>query len=241
MNATHDERDLERRLRDGLRTVADTLTEDAFATSPRPARTRTSSRRRRLAIGIGALAVPLALAAGAFVREGPEYVDTIAPERIVVTGSVDGSRYLLVESDRTDACGDPVSGVELVEESENLIGSEWSTTGYEYGEYVDTGCGGAVVDPTRYLEDPALFNDSGAEVGDSLVWVYAVHPDVDTVRITSGDFTEDLTVHEVDGAGYAPFEIPRDMDAYTSELLVDGRVVPGDGPGLGVTPVEPWP
>ncbi|KRF30252.1 hypothetical protein [Nocardioides sp. Soil805] len=225
MNPTHDDQDLERRLRDSLHMVADTLTEDDFAPPAPPAPTRTSYRRRRVALGIGALAVPLALAAGAFVREGPEYVDTIAPERIVATGSVGGSSYLLVESDRTDECGRPVTGVELVEESENLLGSEWNTSGYEYGEYVERPCG-FVNDPTRYLEDPALFIDSGVEVGDSFVWVYAVHPDVDTVRITSGEFTEDLPVYEVDGAGYAPFEIPRDMDAYTSELLIDGRVVP---------------
>jgi hypothetical protein len=47
------------------------------------------------------------------------------------------------------------------------------------------------------------------------------------VRITSGDYTEDLKVYEVDGAGYAPFEVPNDMDEYTSELLIDGQVIPG--------------
>ena len=218
--------DVQTRLRQDLGAVAGTLDEEHFgrAGGPVPARSRTG---RRLALGAGALAVPLALAAGAYVQQGPEYVDTIAPDRIVATGSVDGSRYLLVESDRTDACGDPVTGVELVEESENLLGSEWNTSGYAYGEYVDTGCGGAVIDTSRFLKDPALFTDSGVEVGDSFVWVYAVHPDVDTVRITSGDFTEDLRVHEVDGAGYAAFEIPEDMDSYTSELLIDGQAVPG--------------
>ena len=30
-------------------------------------------------------------------------------------------------------------------------------------------------------------------------------------------------------------------DSHTGLLLEDGRVVPGDGPGLGVTPLEPWP
>ncbi len=30
-------------------------------------------------------------------------------------------------------------------------------------------------------------------------------------------------------------------DSHTGLLLVDGRVVPGDGPGLGVTPLEQWP
>jgi L-alanine-DL-glutamate epimerase-like enolase superfamily enzyme len=30
-------------------------------------------------------------------------------------------------------------------------------------------------------------------------------------------------------------------DSHTGLGLVDGRVVPGEEPGLGVTPVEPWP
>lgn len=84
--------------------------------------------------------------------------------------------------------------------------------------------------PLPYLKRAvvnAVKDGQPAEVGDSLVWVYAVHPEVDTVRITSGDYTKDLRVYEVDGAGYAPFEIPEDMNEYTSELLIDGQVVPG--------------
>ena len=72
MNDTHNPQDIERCLRDTLHTVADTLTEDAFATSPQQASVRRSHRRRRIALGVGALAVPLALAAAAFVQEGPE-------------------------------------------------------------------------------------------------------------------------------------------------------------------------
>ena len=226
MNGTQNPGTIEQRLRHTLHSVAETVTEDAFATTTRSTVTRKSHRRRRIALGLGAVAVPLALAASAFVREGPEYVDTIPPEAIVMTGSVDGSRYLLVESDRTNECGQPVTGVELVDERENLLGSEWNTTGHEYGEFQDTDCG-YVNDTTRYLKNPALFNDSGSEVGDSFVWVYAVHPDVTAVRITSGNYTKDLRVYEVDGAGYAPFEIPNDMTEYTSELLIDGPVVPG--------------
>ena len=30
-------------------------------------------------------------------------------------------------------------------------------------------------------------------------------------------------------------------DSHTGLCCVDGRVVPGDGPGLGVTPLEHWP
>jgi hypothetical protein len=223
---TRDPGDVETRLRRDLGVVAGTLGAEHFGAPARRPVPAGSRRRRRLALGVGAIAVPAALAAGALVQEGPEYVDTIDPDRIVVTGSVDGSRYLLVESDRTDACGNPVTGVELVEEDENLLGSEWNTSGYEYGEMVERACG-SVNDVSRFLEDPSLFTDSGVEVGDSFVWVYAVHPDVDTVRITSGDFTEDLRVHQVDGAGYAPFEIPKGMDSYTSELVIDGQPVPG--------------
>ena len=57
--------------------------------------------------------------------------------------------------------------------------------------------------------------------------MWAVHPDVTAVRITADDYTEDLPVYPVDGAGYALFEIPKDMHEYTAELLIDGRVVPG--------------
>ncbi|MER6937287.1 hypothetical protein ABTX24_06275 [Nocardioides sp. NPDC127514] len=228
MKNTHDPESLGLLLRHTLHTVADTLAEDDFAAS-RINTARKPHRRRRILVGLGAVAIPvvLATAAGAaIVRQGPEYVDKIPPQDIVMRGSVDGSRYLLIESDRTDECGQPVTGVELVEEKENLLGSEWSTTGYEYGEYVEMDCG-HVNDTSRYLENPALFNASGVEVGDSFVWVYAVHPDVTSVRITSAGYTKDLDVHEVDGAGYAAFEVPHDMDEYTSELAIDGQLVPG--------------
>jgi hypothetical protein len=226
MNATDQQDALERRLRATLHTVAGTVVDHSPGTAPR----RSPRRRLRITLGVGAVAVPLALAAAAVVRSGPEYVDTIPPERIVTTGSVDGSRYLLVESARTGECGEPVTGVELVEERENLLGSEWDTSGYEYGEQVERRCGGElhhVNDTSRYLADPALYDGSGTEVGNSFVWVYAVHPDVDTVRISADNYSEDLEVHEVDGAGYAPFEIPDDLTEYTSVLVVDGRVVPG--------------
>lgn len=226
MNGTQTPETVERRVRQALHIVAETITEDAFAGTTQPTVRRRSRRRRRIALGVAAVAIPLAVAASAVVRQGSEYVRPIPPEQIVMSGSVDGSRYLLIESERSDECGDPVTGVELVEGSENLLGSEWNTQGFEYGEQVEKDCG-YVNDTSRYLENPALFNASGSMVGDSFVWVYAVHPDVTAVRITSGDYTKDLKVYEVDGAGYAPFEIPDDMDEYTSELLIDGQVVPG--------------
>lgn len=222
---------VEQRVRLALSAVAGTVTEKGSATAPRPSVGRKSSRKRRIALGVSALTlIPVGVAAAAVVNQGREYVDTISPERIVMTGSVDDSRYLLIETERIDECGQPVTGVELVEEKENLIGSEWDTSGYEYGEPIDKRCSGrlnAVNDASRYLKNPALFNDSGVMVGDSFLWVYSVHPDVDAVRITSADYAKDLTVYEVDGAGYSPFEVPKDMEEYTSELVIDGQVVPG--------------
>jgi len=225
MNDTRPARDpFEQRLRHDLKVLAGSLSGEPVPHAE-PSRIRRRKRVVALTVGLAVVVVP-AVAAARALNDGREFVDTIAPNRIVVEGSVDGSRYLLIETDRTDECGNPVTGVELVEERENLFGAEWNTTGYQYGETDDTECG-HVNDTTRYLKDPALFTDSGAEVGDSFVWVYAVHPDVTTVRIRSGDFTDDLRVHEVDGAGYAAFEIPDGMSEYTSELLIGDQVVPG--------------
>jgi hypothetical protein len=210
--------ELEQRIRHSLRTVAETVTETAHAPTKRRSRWRWT-----IGLGIGAVAIPIAFAASTYVQRGPEYVDTIPPEDIVATGSAGGSSYLLVESSRMSECGPPVTGLELVEEKENLLGSEWNTTGLEYGELDEQGC-----DTTdRYLADPALFNDGGTEVGDSLVWTWSVHPDVTAVRITADGFSEDLPVLRYGGAGYALFEIPEDMREYTAELLIDGVVVPG--------------
>lgn len=208
-------------LRHVLRTVANTVTEQSTAPAGRP-NGRPDHRRRRIGLVIGAATIPVALAAGAFLQSGPEYVDQIPRESIIVEDSVGGSEYLLVETRRT-ACGQPVKGVELVEESENLLGSEWNTIGEEYGERVDE----CRVDTKRYLANPALFNDGGTEVGDSMVWIWAVHPDVTGVRITTSAGVAVLRVHTVDGAGYALFEVPKDVERYTAELLINGDVVAG--------------
>ncbi len=213
---------LDQHLRHVLQTVANTVTpEQSTAPAGRP-NGRPDHRRRRIGLVIGAAAIPVTLAAGAFLKSGPEYVDRIPRESIIVEGSVGGSEYLLVETRRT-ACGQPVKGVELVEENENLLGSEWNTIGAEYGERVDE----CRVNTKRYLANPALVNDGGTEVGDSMVWIWAVHPDVTGVRITTSADVEDLPVHTVDGAGYALFEVPKDVEMYTAELLINGEVVPG--------------
>jgi hypothetical protein len=166
---------LDQHLRHVLQAVADTVTltpEQSTAPAGRPSG-RPDHRRRRIGLVIGAAAIPVALAAGAFLTLGPEYVDQVPRESIIVEGSVGGSEYLLVETRRT-ACGQPAKGVELVEESENLLGSEWDTIGAQYGERVDE-CG---ANTKRFLANPALFNDGGTEVGESMVWIWAVHSDV---------------------------------------------------------------
>ncbi|MGH3363022.1 MAG: hypothetical protein ACRDOM_11245 [Nocardioides sp.] len=213
---------LEDQIRHTLHTVAQTVTEipPPGAAPIETGRTR-GTRRRTLALIAGAIAVPVTLAAAAYVRSGPEYVDTIPPETIILAGEVDGDRYLLVESRRT-MCGEPVTGVELVEEDENLLGSEWNTIGEEYGE--PTSCG---ADTRAYLADPARYNDGGTQVGGSLVWLWAVHPDVTAVRVTADGSSEELPVHTVDGAGYALYEIPSGISSYTAELLIGDRVVAG--------------
>ena len=213
---------LDEHLRHVLQTVASTVTSEEGAAPAASLKSRPNNLRRRIGLVIGAAAIPVALAAAAFLRSGPEYVDQIPAESVIVEGSVGGSEYLLVETRRTE-CGQPAQGVELVEESENLLGREWNTIGMQYGERG----GECEVDTKRYLANPALFNDSGTDVGDSLVWIWAVHPDVTGVRITTSADVEELPVHTVDGAGYALFEVPQDVDTYTAELLIDGEVVPG--------------
>ena len=221
MSTTHDP--LEEQIRHTLHTVAQTVTEGARPQAMPTAVPKRSGRRRKWSIfvGAGAIAIPLTMAAAAYVHRGPEYVDTIPASTIIVRGEVDGDRYLLVETRRN--CGEPATGVELVEEDENILGSEWNTTGAQYGDPRGR-CG---ADTRRYLADPALYNDSGTRVGDSFVWLWAVHPDVTAVRITTGGSSEDLPVHAVDGAGYALYEVPHGITTYTAELLIGDQVVPG--------------
>jgi hypothetical protein len=210
------EHELETRLRHDLHLVAETVTGDPVA--------RRASRRRRcwLALGAGVVVVPVLATAAAQLRSGPEYVDTIPPETIIVRGDIDGDAYLMVESRRVNRCDQPVTGIEIVEEDENLLGSEWNTTG---AEYADTG--GCRPDVATWLRDPALSTNGGTEVGDSFLWVWAVHPDVTSVRITTADGVENLTPYPVDGAGYALYEIPNDLESYTYELMIGDEPVPG--------------
>ncbi|WP_182378733.1 hypothetical protein [Nocardioides sp. WS12] len=214
---------LEDRIRRTLHAVADTVTDapSPIHAPPVPERKRS---RWKWPLVVGAVAVPLTLAAGAHLRSGPEYVDAIPKDTIVLKGEVDGSSYLLAESRRTSTCGEPVPGVEFVVEDKNLLGSEWNTSGLTYGAGSADGCD---LDTASYLANPALFNDGGTLVGDTFVWVWAVHPDVTAVRVTADGLSVDVPTHRVDGAGYAVYEVPKDLTSYTSELLVGDVVVPG--------------
>jgi hypothetical protein len=207
--------DLETRLRHHLGAVADTV-------SAAPVTRRPRRRRRWLAVGAGLVVVPALATAAAVVRTGPEYVDTIPPETIVMRGEIDGDTYLMVESRRENQCDEPVTGIEIVEEDENLLGSEWNTSGSEYAF-----TGACRPDTETWLRDPSLSSNGGTEVGDSFLWVWAVHPDVTSIRITTADGVDDLTPYPVDGAGYALYEIPADIESYTYELMIGDEPVPG--------------
>lgn len=216
------EPELDEHLRRTLRAVAATVGEPVT-----PARKRRPARRRAL-VGLGAAAIALPLAAGAILGIGPEYVDDLPPDHVVMAGRVDGTRYWMVESFHTDNCGDPATGVEIVAEDANILGREWSTVGVTYGdpEPLDAG------DPCAYdvstaLADPALSYSSGVFVGDALLWVGAVHPDVTAVRATIDGAAQEVPVHLLDGAGYYVVEVPPDTTTYRVELLIGGEVVPG--------------
>jgi hypothetical protein len=219
---------LDQHLRRCLHAVATSI-EDAPAAATAG---RSRRRGRRILFGIGAIAIAVPVAAGAIVRFGPEYVDQIPPDNVIVTDSLDGERYWMVEAFHPDQCGRTL-GVELVVEDRNIIGREWSTTGYTYGEPAplikdgrDVGsCG---TDTTDALANPALTYSSGTNVGDGMVWVYAVHPDVTALRLTlDHSRAQQVPVHPVHGAGYAVIELPEGTKTYTIELLANGEVVPG--------------
>ena len=143
----------------------------------------------------------------------------------VLRGDIDGDSYLVVESRRTHCEGqEQVTGIEVVEEDENILGSEWNTVLYSYADVGGGGCRPAMA---AWLRDPALSSSGGSEVGGTFLWVWAVHPDVTSVRITTDDDVVDLAPYSVDGAGYALYEVPKDVETYTVELMIGDSPVPG--------------
>ena len=212
---------LDERLRRTLAAVAATVHEEpADDRAPVPGR---FARRRRLLVGLGVTIAAIPLAAAAVTRFGPEYVDRIPPANPIVSGSLDGERYWVVDGREIPRCGDSPSGVELIAESHNIVGREWNTIGSVFGEPTARGCA-----PVRPDEPPdhTYYFDGGLVVGDGMLWLGALHPDVDQVRVAldqGAPFDADTFEHE--GGTYYLVEVPPGTATFTLDYLVDGEVV----------------
>jgi len=214
--------ELDQHLRRTLAAVAATVQEGP-ADVPVPA-PRRSRRRRRLLVGAGVTIAAIPLAAAAVVGLGPEHVDRIPPANPIISGSLDGERYWVVDGRETPRCEGFPSGIELVPEENNVVGQEWNTVGAFFGEPTRDGCAPRVAkDPPEHTYDA----DGGVLVGDGMLWMGALHPDVDEVRVSLGGgepFDADTFEHE--GGTYYVLEVPPGTATFTVEYLVDGEVVP---------------
>ena len=179
-------------------------------------------------MGVGVTIAAIPLAAAAVVRFGPEYVDRIPPANPIVSGSLDGERYWVVDGRDTPSCQGSPSGVELIAESHNLVGQEWNTIGSVFGEPTANGCA-----PGRADESPShtYYSDGGLVVGDGMLWLGALHPDVDEVLVSldhGEPFAAETFEHE--GGVYFVLEVPPGPATFEVDYLVDGQVV---GPPSG--------
>jgi hypothetical protein len=212
---------LDERLRRTLTAVAATVHE-APAVDPAPGPVR-SRRRRRLLVGAGVTIAAIPLAAAAVVRFGPEYVDRIPPASPVISGTIDGERYWVVDGREIPRCAGSPSGVELIAEEDNIVGQEWNTVGAFFGPPTRDGCAPRrVTVPPEYTYD----SDGGLRIGDGMLWMGALHPDVDQVQV-SLDRGEafDAETFEHEGDTYYVLEVPPDTETFTVDYLVDGEVV----------------
>jgi hypothetical protein len=218
----HQERDLDQHLRRTLAAVAATVREDpADDSAPLPLRPR---RHRRLLLGTGVTIAAIPLAAAAMVRFGPEYVDRIPPEDPILSGTLDGERYWVVDGREVPRCEGSPTGVELIVEQHNVVGQEWNTVGAFFGEPTGNGCA-----PRLPANTPAYSyaSDGGLMVGDGMLWMGALHPDVDQVRVTLGDGEAfDATPFQHEGGRYYLLEVPPGTATFTVDYLVGGEVVP---------------
>lgn len=218
--------ELDERLRRALRAVAETVQE------PPPIRSTEAPRRRRrrgrllAGVGMGIAAVPLA--AAAVVGFGPEHVDRIPPEDPVVSGTLDGERYWVVDGRDLPRCEGHPSGIEVIAESSNIVGQEWNTFGYFFGGPTADGCA------PRRADDPAdhsYYSDGGQVVGDGMLWVGALHPDIDQVRASlGGEAPFDVATFGHEGATYYVLEVPPGTAGFRVDYLIGGELVePPDG------------
>jgi hypothetical protein len=127
-------------------------------------------RRRSRLVAIGVALVALPLAGFAYLQLGPEHVTEQKLLRLqegaLAAGGTKPNRYFLVASFHTDACDRPMPGVELVVESANQVGTEWSTAGVGYGEASPSTTNGRAADTTsgclryderEWLKEPSRF------------------------------------------------------------------------------------
>jgi hypothetical protein len=216
--------ELDQQLRRTLAAVAATVTEVPTTGAAQSAR-RSPRRRRGLIVGAGAAIAAIPLAAAAVVGFGPEHVDRIPPADSIVSGSIGGERYWIVDGrDFSQQCAGHPSGIEVIAEDSNIVGQEWNTAGYVFGEPTsDWGCA-----PLAANEPPAhtYHYDGGQVVGDGMIWAGALHPDVDEVRVSFGDsepFAAETFEHE--GGTYYAVEVPSGTATFVIDYLVDGEVV----------------
>lgn len=222
------EHEMDQHLRRTLATIAATVHEASPEDmAPAPRRSR---RRRRLLTGAGVTIAAIPLAAAAVVRFGPEYVDKIPPANPIISGSLDGERYWVVDGRDIPECDGSPSGVELIAEEDNVVGQEWNTFGYVFGEPTKNGCAPQLAsDPPGYT----YYSDGGSMVGDGMLWIGALHPDVDQVRVSLSEGEPfDAETFEHEGGLYYLLEVPPGTTTFIVDYLVDGEVVePPSGDG----------
>jgi len=209
--------DLDQRLRRTLAAVAATVDEESVPVA-KPRR-----RRRRLAIAAGVTLAAVPLAAGAWVQFGPEYVDRIPPANPIISGTLDGERYWVVDGREVPRCEGAPSGIEVIAEENNVVGQEWDSVGYFFGEPTADGCARrAAANPP----EDTYYSDGGQEIGDGMLWMGALHPEIDQVRATlGGGESFDVETFEHEGHEFYLLEVPPDTAAFTVEYLIDGELV----------------
>lgn len=217
---------LDQRLRRTFDTVAGTVDPGPLA---RPA---VAPRRSRWWIGAGLAVAAVPVAAGAALVLGPEHVDRIPPPHPIVTGSIDGERYWVVDAFHTDSCDREMAGVEVVAEEDNVVGEEWNTFGY--GPPGDGSCGS-----DASPDDPAsaYFLDGGSSIGDGMLWMGWLPTDTDAVATVGGDPVEVTTLRH-EGEDYFLLEVPAGAGSFTVEYAMDGVLVE---PPPGETAVHTLP
>lgn len=216
-----DEHKLDEHLRRTLAAVAATVQEgSADGLVPVPPHSR---RRRRLLVGAGVTIAAIPLAAAAVVRFGLEYVDEIPPADPIVSGHLDGERYWVVDGRQIPHCEGFPSGVELIAEEDNVVGQEWNTVGSFFGEPTADGCARR---PADGLPEDTYYSDGGLMVGDGMLWLGALHPDIDQVRVSLGSGDPfDIETFKHEGGTYFVLEVPPGAATFTVTYLVDGEVV----------------